>query len=317
MVASTSLFADTSVLLDFSTLVGDTDVGENEATVVDFSAQAGTGFTDEERAQMKTSLMIDNWEVVLASSSRTIGNQRRSLAKAVLVSDEASRFPGETVLGIRVHFPTEPFNSYALVKPPFEIPAYMQRTTMQSDGTLVADESDLSGSKFDGYGVVKNVGVIKSVTVNVYGNNFPNGFSLVVMDQDGKEQNIFFGYLDFDGWRELTWSNPNYIDEVRNREMKKYPLYPRAQPMRKLVGLVFYRDAAQEGGDFISYIKDITITYDRAVLESTRDINEEEVWGILSEREESRRTAEFSKLGNLQVLRYLEAKKMHQEPENQ
>ena len=265
---------------------------------------------------MKTSLKIDNWEVVLASSSRTIGNQRRSLAKAVTVSDDATRFPGETVMGVRVHFPTEPFNSFALVRPPFEIPAYMQRTTLQSDGTLAPDESDRRGSKFDSYGVIKNVGVIKSITVNVFGNNFPNGFSLVLKDQDGDEQNIFFGYLDFDGWRELTWSNPNYIDEVRNREMKKYPLYPRAEPMRKLVGLVFYRDAAQEGGDFISYIKDITVTYDRR-LESARDIDEEEVWGILNEREESRRTAEFSKLGNLQVLRYLEAKKMHQEPEEQ
>jgi hypothetical protein len=311
------LFADTSVLLDFSTLVADTDGDENEATVVDFSAQAGTGFTDEERAQMKTSLKIDNWEVVLASSSRTIANQRKSLAKGVQVSDSASRFPGETVMGVRVHFPTEPFNSFALVRPPFEIPAYMQRTALQSDGTLIADESDLRGSKFDSYGVVKNVGVIKSITVNVYGNNFPNGFSLVLKDQNEREQNIFFGYLDFDGWRELTWSNPNYIDEVRNREVTKFPLYPRAEPMRKLVGLVFYKDAAQEGGDFISYVKDITITYDRAVLETVRDINEEEVWGILSEREESRRTAEFSKLGNLQVLRYLEEKKMHQEPDEQ
>ena len=67
----THLFADTSVLLDFSTLVADTD-GENEATMVDFSAQAGTGFTDEERQAMKTSLAIENWEVELASSSSTI-----------------------------------------------------------------------------------------------------------------------------------------------------------------------------------------------------------------------------------------------------
>ena len=39
---SVPLFADTSVLLDFATLIPDTDFGENEATVVDFSEQAGT-----------------------------------------------------------------------------------------------------------------------------------------------------------------------------------------------------------------------------------------------------------------------------------
>ena len=83
--------------------------------------------------------------------------------------------------------------------------------------------------------------------------------------------------------------------------------------MRKIQSLVFYKNASQEGGDFIAYVKDITITYDKAVLDTSRDINEEEVWGILNEREEARRTAEFSKLGNLQVLRYLEQKKMHKE----
>ncbi len=45
------------------------------------------------------------------------------------------------------------------------------------------------------------------------------------------------------------------------------------------------------------------------------DLNHEEVWGILAQREEERRNAELSRLGNLQVLRYLEEQKMHQEPE--
>ena len=316
-VLSIPVFADTSVLLDFSSLVPDTDFGENEATIVDFSQQAGTGFTDEERNAMKTSLAIENWEVELASSSRSVNNLRKSMTKAVLVNDDAVKFGGETVLGVRIHFPEDPFNSYAIVKPPFEIPAYMKRTILQSDGTMIEDEEDLTGSKFDGYGVVKNVGVLKSVSVNVYGSNFPNGFGIILKDQNNREQQVFMNYLEFDGWRELIWNNPNYVTEVRDREIRNYPLYPRSEPMRKLVGLIFYKDAAQQGGDFISYIKDITITYDKALLETSRDINEEEVWGILGEREEARRTYEFSKLGNLQVLRYLEGKKMHQEPEDE
>ena len=314
-VLSIPVLADTSVMLDFSTLVADTEFGENEATLVDFSQQAGTGFTDEERNAMKTSLAIQNWEVVLASSSRTVGNMRRSMTRAVQVNENAVKFAGETVLGVRIHFPIDPFNSYAIVKPPFEIPAYMRRTILQADGTMIEDEQDLTGSKFEGYGVVKNVGVVKSISVNVYGSNFPNGFGLILQDQNNREQQVFMSYLNFDGWRELVWNNPNYVTEVRDREIKRYPLYPRSEPMRKLIGLVFYKDAAQEGGDFISYVKDITITYDKALLETTRDIDEEEVWGILGEREAARRTSEFARLGNLQVLRYLEGKKMHQEPE--
>ena len=316
-VLSIPVFADTSVLLDFATLAPDTDFGENEATLVDFSEQAGTGFTDEERNAMKTSLAVENWEVALASSSRSVNNLRKSMTKAVLVNDDAVKFAGEMVLGVRIHFPEDPYNSFALVRPPFEIPAYMKRTVLQSDGTMIEDDQDLTGSKFDGYGVVKNIGVVKSISVNVYGSNFPNGFGIILKDQNNREQQVFMNYLQFDGWRELVWNNPNYVTEIRDRELKNYPLYPRSEPMRKLVGLIFYKDAAQQGGDFIAYVKDITITYDRALLETSRDINEEEVWGILGEREVARRTYEFSKLGNLQVLRYLEGKKMHREPEDE
>ena len=317
IAVSMRVFADTSVLLDFSTLVPDTDSGENEATMVDFSEQAGTGFTSEEREAMKTSLDVENWEVVLAASSRTVGNLRRSMTKGVQVNADASKYAGEIVLGVRVHFPEEPFNSYAIVKPPFEIPAYMKRTVLQGDGTLISDETDLRGSKFDGYGVVKNVGTLKSISVNVYGSNFPNGFGIILKDQNDNEQQVFMNYLEFNGWRELVWNNPNYVSEVRDREINRYPLYPSSEPMRKLIGLIFYKGATQEGGDFIAYIKDITITYDKARLDAVRDINEEEVWGILAEREQARRTSEFSRLGNVQVLRYLESQKMHQEPAEQ
>ena len=77
------------------------------------------------------------------------------------------------------------------------------------------------------------------------------------------------------------------------------------------MGIRFLRDKEQIGGDFITYIKDITVTYDRAVLDLDTDVNNEAVWGILSAREEARRTAEFERLGEIQVLRELEKKKMH------
>jgi hypothetical protein len=313
VITGLPVFAEEAVLLDFSTIAADTDDGEHEATLVDFSETAGTGFTDEERLQMKSSIAIENWDVILASSSRTTTNQRYSLVRQVPVKDDAKQNAGSVVMGIRVHFPIDPFNSWARIEPPFEIPGYMQRTVLQSDGSLENDETDLKGSKFDGFGVVKNTGVIKSVSVTIYGSNYPNGFALVLKDQNNEEHEVFMGYLEFDGWRTLTWQNPNYIDDVRNREIKKYPLYPRSEPLTKLVGLQVYRDAMQEGGDFILYVKDITITYDKALLETDRDINEEEIWGILGEREDSRRQAEFRKLGNIQVLRYLEEKKMHKE----
>src|SRR6056297_2455818 len=281
LVVSFSVTAEESVLIDFSNLTADLEDGNNEATLIDFADKAGVGYTDEEKALMKTSLAIENWDVVLASSSRTVMNQRLSYTLEAPVRDDAQKFGGETVMGIRVHFPEEPFNSFAIVKPPFDIPAYMQK-----------DEQDREGSKFEGYGVVKNVGALKKVAVNVYGSNFPNGIGIILEDQDGNERNMFLDYMQFRGWRQLGWSNPNYVQDVRNRELRRLPLYPKLTPMRKLKGFIIYKDAAQMGGDTITYIKDVTLTYDLAVLPDEGGIDNEALWGILEEREQSRRNAE-------------------------
>ncbi len=305
---SFSLFAVETVMIDFSKLTADMEDGNNKATLVDFSSKAGVGYTEEEKKLMKTSLAIGKWEVVLNSSARTVVNQKLSYTLEAPVSDNAKKYAGETVMGIRVHFPQDPFNAYAFIKPPFEIPAYMRKT--KDDGT--PDPADKTGSKFEGFGVVKNVGTIKSISVDVYGSNFPNGLGIVLKDQDGKERNVFLDYLDFRGWRTLGWMNPSYISEVRNRELKKYPLYPRTTPMRKLMGFIIYKDASQDGGDVITYIKDVKLTYDLAILPGVDDIDNEALWGILDARESTRRNAEWKKLGEIQVLRALEQRKLDQ-----
>jgi hypothetical protein len=325
VVAAGGAFADKSVLIDFSKLTADVKLGiseknnEHTATLVDFADVAGSSYDAEVRKAMKTSLAIENWYVQLASSSRTVGNQAMSYTRESKLKADAKDFDGVkmggvTVLGVRVHFPLAMYNSYALVLPPFEIPAYSNKTELRS-GEIVEVEGD-NGTKFDGSGVVKNVGVLKSLEVTAYGSNFPNGFGVIVGDQDGNEQSIFLDYLEFDGWRKLVWNNPNYITEVRNREVRKYPLYPNAEPFLKLIGLIFYRDSMQQGGDIVTYVKDIKITYDKALLETQRDINDEAIWGILTARYEARKAAELKRLGNLQVLRTLEKQKMHKEEQN-
>lgn len=316
LIAGTGLFAEESVLIDFNQLgadyaVADGEPSENEATLIDFSVVAGSSYTQEEKAQMKTSLFIENWEVVLNSSARSVVNQSRSFTRAARVREGAAQYANETLLGVRVHFPDEPFNSWALVKPPFEIPAYADVTTVAADGTLEVPQEEVGrGTKFDGYGVVKNIGVLKSISVNVHGLNFPHGLSILFKDNNNVEKEYFMGYLNFDGWRTLTWNNPNYIAEVRNRELNTFPLYPNSAPMVKLLGFRVYRDASIEGGDFIAYIKDVSVVYDKAVLSLERDIDDESVWGILQDREEARRNSELNRLGNMQVLRYLERQKM-------
>jgi len=305
LFSSSVAFATESVLIDFAKLLPDKD-GKNSATVIDYSKQAGTSYTAADKALMKTSLAIEEWEVQLASSARTVENQTLSQIKGAKVKGQAAKYADETVMGVRIHFPEFGIHSWALIKPPFDIPAY---STLTKDDGTVADEKKIGG-QFDGVGLLKNVGVIKNIQVNVLGRNYPNGLSLVLENEKGEESQIFLGYLNFDGWKSLQWNNPNYQSEVRNRELFVNPLYPKSQPFVKLKGILIHRDGAKEGGDFVSYVKDIKMIYDLAVLERNEDVDDEGTWGILKKREEEKRNFELSKLGGLQVLRALEVKKM-------
>ena len=312
--------AQESVLIDFSELMADwpaDDPTDNERTLVDFGDLAGATFTEEERDLMKSSLAIENWDIELSSSSRTMQRVVDSQVRQATVREGATQFENEGVMGIRVSFPTESFNAWALVQPPFVIPAFQDVDELDGDGNLVVpDDEEGRGRKFDNYGVVKNIGTLRTVSMNVYGLNYPYRISLIMEDENNNTREVLMGTLEFDGWNELTWENPNYIQDVRNREVRQQPLYPRLSPMRKLVGIRIYRDGSQEGGDFVSYIKDINLTYDLATLEVERDIDDEAVWGILQEREQARRQAELRRLGNVQILRFLEQRRMYPGPEN-
>jgi hypothetical protein len=315
------LFAEEAVLIDFSMLKADINVRVNESdngapnqnrqTMMDYSHVAGGSFTTQQKAVMKTSLAIENWEVVLASSSRTVENISLSFTR------EAPSKQFDTVMGVRIRFPTEPQNAWATIKPPFEIPAYEPAATIRDDGTIEPSGDGIVGksrfeSQSDGqpaYGVIKNVGVIKSIAVNVYGLNFPHGLHTIIIDSSGTQKNIFMGYLQFDGWGELIWNNPQYIQEVRNRDIRLYPLYPTSTPFIKFGGFLIQRDAAKEGGDFVTYFKDVKVIYDLAVLDTERDIEDEAIWNIIFDRETARKVWEMEQFGHNQVLRYLEYQK--------
>jgi hypothetical protein len=318
------LFAEEGVLIDFSTLKADIHVktsdndnsdtpNQNRQTLMDFSHVAGGSFTAQQKTFMNTSLAIANWEVVLASSSRTVQNVGLSFTK-----EAASKEHG-TVMGVRIRFPVESFNSWAMIKPPFDIPAY-EVSTVGDDGKITPmDQSDgitTVKSRFESqeegepaYGVIKNVGVIREVQVKVYGLNFPHGLTTVLVDGMGVEKTMFMGYLNFDGWAELKWRNPAYMQEVRNRDLRIVPLYPFNTPFIKFAGFLIQRDAARDGGDFVTYFKDVAIIYDMAVLDTEKDINDEAIWNIIQVREERRKTWEMERFGQNQVLRYLEQAK--------
>ena len=326
-------FAEEAVLIDFTLLDADksierddgTTVSYNSRTVMDFSVSAGATFTSDQKDLMRTSLSLPEWEIELNSSARNVTSVGLSTVVAAPVKGEADvPFAGQPVMGVRIVFPEWNSNANAKIVPPFEIPAYQALGEVDENGSRQpleegADKSeynttnnkDFEGTLFEGgYGLVKNVGTVKAIKVTTMGMNYPHGLYVLMKDNDNIERRYFMGYLNFDGWKELRWNNPQYSSEVRTREIRVYPIYPRGLPFVKFTGFQITRDAAHIGGNYIGYFKDVQIIYDKALLTSDRDIADEDLWGIIGKQEAARQSAEMEKFGNKQVDRYLEKAKM-------
>jgi hypothetical protein len=307
MLAGAFAFAEVSTLIDFTLLNADSgDDGNgkptlNTRTTMDYADCAGSTYTDEQKELMKTSLAIGEWEIVLNSSARTVQSVGISTVREAPVS--AGRHEGEKIMGIRVEFPTTPVNANAKIVPAFNIPAYEPLHGEGSEGSTKTNFED-------GYGIVKNVGTLKSIAVETLGENFPHRLYVLLSDTDGVQRRYDMGNLKFDGWRSLTWNNPDYISEVRSREIRVVPLYPRGLPFVRFDGFQVCRDASDVGGTFIGYIRNVQIMYDKALLTTDRDIADEDLWNIIGDKEKARQNVEMTRFGSKQVNRYLEKQKM-------
>lgn len=230
-----------------------------------------------------------NWAVIMNDSAQLIENRKLSYT-----SDVTSQSKGK-VLGVRVHFPLAPWNSYAMVKPPFDLEFY----------------GGNDGNKFaNGKGVLKNVGTIRSISSWICGRN--NIISYIVnLKNDSEVVNSYtMGYLNFAGWSQVKWENPSYLMNARDRVLRRTPLYPRSTPAVKLDSLQFYRTADTLGGDFVSYVKDVTMEYEEAIVDKDTDIDDEGVWGILRTESDRKKEMERKRLKEARELRDLEERRI-------
>ncbi|MDR3303113.1 MAG: flagellar filament outer layer protein FlaA [Treponema sp.] len=303
LVAVGSAFADEKVLIDFTKLTADADDGQNEATRMDLSNQAGRFGTPDQKAAAISSLAIEKWNVVLTSSAQSLENKR--LSKTA----EAPSAEYEKVMGVRIHFPLAAYNSSASIKPPFEIPGFDQEGD-EATATPYAPASRFKPNDegLEGKGIIYNVGSIKSVQANVYGLNFPHKLFIILINNLGEEKVIPMGTLNYEGWAKLTWNNPQYVQNVRDRDQRLYSIYPQSQTFVRFGGFIVQKDAADVGGDFIGYFQEVRVLYDQAVLETDtpRDINDEDVWNIIRDRETDSKDADMRRFGARAVQEYLD-----------
>ncbi len=258
-----------------------TDPKESFITNVDGYPKLVVGYED---------YMLQNWNVELGESSADIKNKILSYCKSV----KSQRF-GNT-LGVRIHFPKWNNNSYALIKPPFPIKIY------DTNGQFINAEN----------GVIPNVSEVKSVSVWVNGRNFNFGLAIRMKDRFENIHEFFMGWLYFDGWRKLTFTNPNFTENINAKKLKREPLYPYDIPFLVFDSFVIYRPSDQIGGDFVTYIASMELEYTPYFVDGEDDIKDEQVWGIITKRMLRKQEAEERRLIE-NIYLYQQEKKRTQE----
>jgi flagellar filament outer layer protein Flaa len=272
--------------------------GAYKATLIDFNV-LGSYSNAEDTTNQK--LYNGRWRATLNSSADFLLNRKWTYCKNVPVKDtkESLVFGSNTtsgnVLGVRVFFPRSGYNAQAKVFPMFEIASY----------------AGADGKAYVGRGLLKNVGVIKQLSVMIKGKNFPHGLYIDLLDEDQMTKSYFFGYLDFNGWSTRIWENPAYLERLRDRRVIRVPLYPRVEPLIKLQSFTFTRDGEHVADNFIAYISWIKVDYDKAIISEDDDIDDEKVWGIQKYSSDIKAKNEADRLSSSDEMEELEKKKMN------
>ena len=301
--------AHKATLLDFSLLTaGEEEDGQNPDTIIELADYSTYALSEEERAEFDVSLAIEQWKVKLNSSAAFPDTMAKSMVKEVEVTDAETVFGNEKlgvenpgkVLGVRANFPQGSRYAYADIVPPFEIPVYYKKP-----GT---DEFMFQ----NGRGAIDNVKNIKKISAVVCGRNYPHKLQVVLRDSNYNEKVYTIGDFNFTGWQRLEWENPNYIANIKDRDLKTAPTYPMLNRGWKVIALRIVKDIQHEGGDFIGYIKQIDIEYDKDVIENNLDIDDDAYWNIVSDYNDFMSDYNFSRLGEQMTLEYIEKQRMNQ-----
>lgn len=274
--------------------------GLTNSTLIDFAITGVVANLQTENADTNLGVSLDqnifndNWVVWLNESASLPENRRYSYVTNTDSKGNNGQWEAGKVLGVRVHFPVQSWNSFAMVKPPFEVEMY-------------AGEN--GGLYTGGKGVIHNVGAIKSITSWVYGRNFLVTYFVNLKNHNSEFTQYPMGNLYFSGWRQLKWDNQSYLSDVRDRVLVRRPLYPVMLPSVKFDSIQFYRSKDTLGGDFITYVKDIKVEHDIAIVEPDEDINDEGTWQILKTENERRQALEAVKIRETLELKNLEERR--------
>ncbi|UER67816.1 flagellar filament outer layer protein FlaA [Borrelia sp. BU AG58] len=255
------------LVLDFTELEKDPSSTKLDlSNYVDYVYSGASGIVKPE--DMVVDLGISNWSVLLAPSARMQAYVRNSLVAPAVVKSDSRRYSGDTVLGVRVLFPSYSQSS-AMVLPPFKIPFY----------------SGEDGNQFLGKGVIDNVKTMKEVKVTVYSLGYEVDLEVLFEDMSGMEYAYPLGTLKFKGWADLVWSNPTYIPNINSRIVRDdVPNYPIASSKMRFKAFRVSKSHSSRNQNFIFYVKDVRVLYDKLNVSLDSDIDNEAVFKVYEEQ---------------------------------
>lgn len=302
-IAFTTFASNEAVLIDFTNFAADTEDGQNSATFINLIDYVDYDLSPEDKQKMYMSFALTNWRVHLDPTARSTyrvnkSEVREAVSKGGVNTDEDSS-EDTTVIGFRAIYPDDTNGYYADIMPPTDIPVYYRN----DEGEFVFQE---------GRGAVMNVGYIKSLSVTFNGRNYPMDLEIVLMNENRETMVMPMGSLDFLGWKTLTWTNPRYVENAASRDTDFGPVYPQSIPYWRFHAIRIKKHAMYGGGNFIGYIKDIKIVYDKAVIEPYKNIDDEEVWQIREEEGTFNTEIELRKLARQRVKLLFEEQRMNQ-----
>ncbi|UGQ17444.1 flagellar filament outer layer protein FlaA [Borrelia sp. RT1S] len=255
------------LVLDFTELEKDPSSTKLDlAGYVDYVYSGASGIVKPE--DMVVDLGISNWSVLLTPSARMQAYVRNSLVAPAVVKSDSRRYSGDTVLGVRVLFPSHSQSS-AMVLPPFKIPFY----------------SGEDGNQFLGKGVIDNVKTMKEVKVTVYSLGYEVDLEVLFEDMNGMEYAYPLGTLKFKGWADLVWSNPTYLPSMNSRVVKDdIPNYPIASSKMRFKAFRVSKSHSSKNQNFIFYVKDVRVLYDKLNVSLDSDIDNESVFKVYEDQ---------------------------------
>jgi hypothetical protein len=118
----------------------------------------------------------------------------------------------------------------------------------------------------DGLPAVGNVGSIRSLSLVLSLMGLDGETGLLTRSHLGEDRYIKLAEGSTEGWREYVWINPSYIDEVRENELSRTPLYPVFLPELSCAGIVIIKDEAVAGDSIVLRVTESKLRFDTARL---------------------------------------------------